>query len=97
MTVERLELLAWAAGVSPQHSDDWTWGELINAVEGYQERQRQERQAQAQLLYGHAIMINRSFAGSKEEMNLWDFFPVFTDDEIREMRVAQVKRKMQKI
>ena len=71
----------------------------MHAVEGYQEAQRQESKRMAHLLYGHAILVNHCFAGQKGNSGseIWDYFPVWTEDEIREMNVARVRAKMERI
>ena len=70
----------------------------MHAVEGYQEAKRQEAKNLAQLLYGHAILVNHAFAGQKNagQREIWDYFPVWTEDEIREMKVARVRAKMER-
>lgn len=73
-------------------SDSWTWGELFAAVQGWQERMRQEQRGLAMLLYRYGMYF---VPGEKQNApQMFDLFPVWTDEEIREIQLAQLKARM---
>lgn len=88
-------MLSWAAGVSPQESDDWTQGELLCAVQGWRERERERCQRQAVIARTHAMLINCVLSG-EHFPEVWEAFPYWTEEEIKAARVEEYRRVMER-
>lgn len=95
MTLEQLEALAITAGVSPLEIDEWTWGELCAAIDGWQRRERQRNQANAVIAYRQAGLIASYFGDSHKNQPVYDVFPFWTEEEKAQIRLAQAKANMQ--
>lgn len=87
--------MAWAAAVSPRESDDWTWGELLAAVNGQRERERQRGQQTAVIAFRHAVLVNRAFAGGSLP-EVWEAFPFWTEDEMRAAKTEKYRHIMER-
>lgn len=87
--------MAWAAGVSPRESDDWTWGELLNAVDGWQFAMKEQQKVNAQLLYFYGLSF--SPRDTKKAPPPWELFPVWDEDEVQEFKRAEILARVNKI
>ncbi|MCD8160173.1 MAG: hypothetical protein LUE61_03140 [Clostridiales bacterium] len=87
--------MAWAAGVSPQDSDSWCWGELVSAVEGMQERERLRCRGQALIALGQARLTAHALGGGQMP-EVWEVFPFWSEEEIRAARIEKYRRRMER-
>ena len=93
--MDALEELAWAAGVSPQESGEWTWGELCAAVRGWELRRKKVSQDTACLLYQFGLYFE--FGRPHPAPDMWNIFPLWDDDEIREMMLQRAQAEMEQM
>jgi hypothetical protein len=89
-----VEELAWAAGVSPRESEDWSWGELLAAIRGLRLRQREAGQQQALIAYGQAQLTACALGGGRLPQP-WETFPFWTEEEVKAARLAHYRRMME--
>lgn len=90
-----MEALAWAAGVSPLESDAWTWGELLAAVQGMQERERRQGQQDAVIAMQQAALTALALCGKKLP-EPYEAFPFWTEEEAREQKLEKYRRIMER-
>lgn len=65
-------------------------------VEAVQERQRRQAQTQAIIAWGQAGILCRHLAGERQ-LPLYEVFPFWTTDEVNEMKVAEYRRRMERM
>lgn len=67
------------AGISPQESWEWTWGEGCEAVNAYTLRENARAHKQAVALYNAAACLAHFVSG--KALTFAQAFPEFADDE----------------
>ena len=73
--------MAWQSGLSPRESGEWTWGELLDWVEGTRERERRWFQQEALVAWGQMVLHGCQLAGEAPPA-LYEVFPFWTTDEV---------------
>ena len=73
-----------------------TWGEVIDAVEAYRERKRREYQNLSVIAKGQALMTALYVSGEGKETEVYDFFPFWTQAEVKEMLLKKYKNMLLK-
>ena len=76
-------------------SGEWTWGELLGRIEGVREEERRRLQGQALTARGEALLLGRLLAGERLP-ELYEAFPFWNEEEVNEMKVAKVRRIMER-
>lgn len=85
------------AGIPAIEVYDWTIGEVRAQVIASIERKRRENRDLAVIATGESIMIASRFGGKESTIpEIWDVFPFWSDDEIREAKLAKYKALMNK-
>lgn len=85
------------AGIPAFEIMDWTLAEIIEQVRAYNDRRRRECQQLARIAYGESGMIAVRFGGKGQQIpEIWEVFPFWTDEEVREFRVEKYRRIMEK-
>lgn len=97
LTLEKLIDEALISGVDIFDINSYTFGELISLVNAYRERQRRENQDKAVIAMRQARIITAYIAGKGSDLKVYDVFPYFTDEEKKEMLLAEYKTKMFRI
>lgn len=70
---------------------DWTQGELTAQTEGY----RQRLKTQSAIAYREALLTGATFAGGAKALpEVYEVFPYWTAEEIREMKLSKYKALM---
>lgn len=82
------------AGVSPLESDEWCWGELLAAVNGWYERQRQQAKQDAVIAMQQVGLIALALCG-KHLPEVYEAFPFWSEEEVREAKLAKYRRIME--
>lgn len=67
------------AGISPLHSWDWTWGEGVEAVNAYTQRENDRAQKQSVALYNAAVFLARTLLEGGQIQKFHEAFPGFDD------------------
>ena len=67
------------AGIHPWESWDYTWGEAVEAVNGYVLRENDRAKKRAVALYNAAVFLARTVSGSGEVQKFHEAFPGFGD------------------
>lgn len=67
------------AGISPLHSWDWTWGEGVEAVNAYTQRENDRAQKQSVALYNAAVFLARTLLEGGQIQKFHEAFPGFGD------------------
>lgn len=81
------------AGIPAIEVWDWTFGEIMAQVRANEERRRRGGQFFASVAAGEAVMVASQFSkGTNPE--IWEVFPFWTDEEVRELKVAKYRRIM---
>lgn len=80
--------------MSPLESDDWTVGELLCAIRGWRERERERCQHNAAIARTHALLINCAISGGRFP-EVWEAFPYWTEEEVKAAQVQKYRRIMQ--
>lgn len=73
------------AGVSPQESWDWTWGEGLEIVDAYIRRENDRAKKRAVALYNAAALLTHSIEGlfTGEQMKRFsEAFPGFDVEQV---------------
>lgn len=65
------------AGISPQESWDWTWGEGLEAVNAYTLRENDKAEKQAVALYNAAVFLARTLLKGGQIQGFHEAFPGF--------------------
>lgn len=76
--------------------DDLTDFEIGVIARAYRERQRREHQALAVIEHTHALMVGQVFSPGSHVPPVYEAFPFWTEEEIKEMKVAKYKAIMQR-
>ncbi|MCD8190343.1 MAG: hypothetical protein LUD78_09035 [Clostridiales bacterium] len=71
-------------------------GEIIEQVQAKTERDRREHQQQATIAMRQAEITAMAVRGGQQLPNLWEAFPYWTAEEVKEMRVAKYKAMLMK-
>ena len=87
--------MAWQSGLSPRESGEWTWGELLDWVEGTRERERRWFQQEALVAWGQMVLHGCQLAGEAPPA-LYEVFPFWTTDEVNEMKLAKYRKVMER-
>ena len=67
------------AGISPLHSWDWTWGEGVEVVNAYTQRENDRAQKQSVALYNAAVFLARTILEGGQIQKFQEAFPGFGD------------------
>ena len=67
------------AGVSPQESWDWTWGEGIEAVNAYKRRENDRARKQAVALYNASVFLAHTLVEGGQIQPFGEAFPGFDE------------------
>lgn len=97
LTLEKLIDEALISGVGIFDINSYTFGELISVVNAYRERQRRENQDKAVIAMRQAQLITAYIAGKGSDLKVYDIFPYFTNEEKKDMLLAEYKAKMLRI
>lgn len=65
------------AGVSPRESWDWTWGEGIEAVNAYTQRENDRAEKRSVALYNAAVFLAKTLVGGDSVQSFQEAFPGF--------------------
>lgn len=84
------------AGIPAIDVEDWTIGEIRAQVLAYHERKRREEKTRAHIATGEAVMIGYQFSNGKAAPDLWEVFPFWTEEEVKEARLEKYRRIMEK-
>lgn len=84
------------AGIPAVEVWEWTAGEIAQQAQAVSERNRREHQAQAVLAAGQAVYTGHVLGSKKgkELPEIYDCFPFWTEEEIRQLKAEQVKNIM---
>lgn len=74
--------------MTPLETGDWTPRELADYCEAGLDRERR----QARFLYAHVEMMCSGLQGKLGPV--WDYFSLWTDEEIKAARIEQIKAAM---
>lgn len=94
LTLEKLINEALISGVGIFDINSYTFGELISVVNAYRERQRRENQDKAVIAMRQAQLITAYIAGKGSDLKVYDVFPYFSNEEKKDMLLAEYKAKM---
>lgn len=97
LTLDRLIEEAMISGVSFFEIGTYTFGELVSFVKAFHERKRRENQDKAIIAMSQAQLITAYIAGKGKDLKVYDVFPYFTNEEKKEMLLAEYKSKMLRI
>lgn len=77
---------------------DWTWGELSDFISARDEARKEHLRDQAVMMFRQASLISSMLVAEKgTKYNVMDEFPfLWSDEERREARVAELKNKLEK-
>lgn len=97
LTLDKLIEEALISGVSFFEIGTYTFGELISIVKAFNERKRRENQDKSIIAMSQAQLITAYIAGKGSDYKVYDVFPYFTNEEKKEMLLAEYKSKMFRI
>lgn len=77
----------------PAEAEDWTAGELLEAVRGAQDRDRALCQALSLIAYRQAGLLADLFSGRRPG-EVYEVFPFWGEEEVRALQVEKYRRIM---
>lgn len=72
---------------------DMTWGEMLEFINVYNERERRVHQHESIIAFRQAELI-ASWVWKMSDINVHDVFPYWDKDEIDKMNVEKLKQRM---
>lgn len=97
LTLDRLMDEALISGVGFFEAADYTFGELVSVVKAFHERKRRENQDRSIIAMSQAQLMTAYIAGKGSDLKVYDVFPYFSNEEKKEMLLAEYKSKMFRI
>ncbi|MGM9538080.1 MAG: hypothetical protein ACI3VN_07100 [Candidatus Onthomonas sp.] len=85
---------ACRAGKSPPELENWSWGELLEWLEGREEERRQQLQALS-IIAWRAARLTAGFLAGEPPEPVYELFPFWTEEEQKSLRLARYRRMME--
>ena len=94
--IDKLLFEARIAGVGYFEALDYTWGELVDMIEIYNERERRKHQHEANIAFRQAELIAMWVWKNDGSLNVSEVFPYWTDEEKKQAEIEKYKAIMYK-
>lgn len=92
--IDRLLFEARIAGVGLFEALDYTWGELVEMIKVYNERERRKHQQEANIAFRQAELISMWVWKNDGDINVSDIFPYWNEEEKRQAELEKYKAIM---